>query len=234
VGRRGQSSRWTSALGRLRWRAVFGGVAGVGWRSAAHRGRGRVASRPHGSPGGGPGTTRPGWSGRSGRRPASGADDEPHTIPGPITAREDTATVAHGQGGALAGVDDPAGPADVQGLAGGPPRTGGSRAAAVWSRVANPPSRSWPPRASWSRGLPGSWSWVGGWRVIRTRVRAPSQASRRHAPGPTVRPSRPRHPGCRGRCGPGGCPDRPPPSAGAAPHPSGAAGRPPGCGGPVQ
>jgi hypothetical protein len=53
---------------------------------------------------------------------------------GPVTARDDTAAVADGQGGSLAGLDDPGGPADVQGLAGRPPRTGGSRAAASWSR----------------------------------------------------------------------------------------------------
>src|SRR5215218_6497659 len=39
---------------------------------------------------------------------------------GTITAGEDTAAVAHGQGGPLGGLDDPGGPADVQGLAGGP------------------------------------------------------------------------------------------------------------------
>jgi hypothetical protein len=38
---------------------------------------------------------------------------------GPITAREDTATVAHGQGGALGGGDDPGGASEVQGLGGG-------------------------------------------------------------------------------------------------------------------
>jgi hypothetical protein len=39
---------------------------------------------------------------------------------GPLTAREDTAAVADGQGGPLGGVDDPGGPADVQGLTGRP------------------------------------------------------------------------------------------------------------------
>jgi hypothetical protein len=56
------------------------------------------------------------------------------------TAGAPTAAVADGQGAALAGLDDPAGPAGVQGLAGGPPRTGGNRAAASWSRAATPPS----------------------------------------------------------------------------------------------
>jgi hypothetical protein len=39
---------------------------------------------------------------------------------GPVTAREDTATVAHGQSGALGGLDDPGGPPHVQRLAGCP------------------------------------------------------------------------------------------------------------------
>ena len=39
---------------------------------------------------------------------------------GPFTAWEDTTAVADGQGHALGGLDDPGGPADVQGLAGGP------------------------------------------------------------------------------------------------------------------
>jgi hypothetical protein len=38
---------------------------------------------------------------------------------GPITAWEDTATVAHGQGGPLGWLDDPGATADVQGLARG-------------------------------------------------------------------------------------------------------------------
>src|SRR5215207_377836 len=38
---------------------------------------------------------------------------------GPVTVGEDTATVADSQGAALGGGDDPAGPPDVQGLAGG-------------------------------------------------------------------------------------------------------------------
>jgi hypothetical protein len=39
---------------------------------------------------------------------------------GPVTAGEHTAAVAHGQGAALGGLDDPGGPAHVQGLAGRP------------------------------------------------------------------------------------------------------------------
>jgi hypothetical protein len=39
---------------------------------------------------------------------------------GSVTAREHTAAVADGQGGALGGLDDPAGPPDLQRLGGGP------------------------------------------------------------------------------------------------------------------
>jgi hypothetical protein len=38
---------------------------------------------------------------------------------GPITVGEDTAVVADGQGDPLGGLDDPAGPPDLQGLGGG-------------------------------------------------------------------------------------------------------------------
>jgi hypothetical protein len=121
---------------------------------------------------------------------------------GPLAVGEHTAAVAHGQGAALGRGDDPAGPAQVQGWLGAPPRTGGNRAATAWSRSAKPPS---PPQSSWERWPPGSWPWWPpgwwplaswpwasssfgwwpvGWRVTRIRVRAPSQASRRHASGP--------------------------------------------------
>src|SRR5829696_2724815 len=123
---------------------------------------------------------------------------------GPFTVGEDTAPVPHGQGGALAGLDDPGGPADLQRLGRGPTRIGGSRVMAAWSRAA---SRSVPLRWwGWGGGAPlgwwgwggawafgswvwdgawplgsGSWSgsgwwWPGCWRVTRTRVTAPSQA----------------------------------------------------------
>src|SRR5215211_2013894 len=97
---------------------------------------------------------------------------------GTITAGEDTAAVPHGQGGPLGGLDDPGGPADVQGWLGAPPRTGGSRLAAAWSRSV---------RVAWLSGRRGWWSpqgsswwpwWLVAWRVTRTRVTAPSQASR--------------------------------------------------------
>src|SRR5215211_4376741 len=39
---------------------------------------------------------------------------------GAVTVGEDTAAVTHGQGGPLGGLDDPGGPADVQGLGRGP------------------------------------------------------------------------------------------------------------------
>jgi hypothetical protein len=73
----------------------------------------------------------------------------------------------------------------------------------------------------WSPG----WTWSPGWRVTRTRVRAPSQASRRQASGGSEPspPSSPRPP----RAGRAGCPGPRRPAAGAAPHQPGAAGLPP-------
>src|SRR5829696_4208614 len=46
---------------------------------------------------------------------------------GPFTVGEDTAPVPHGQGGALAGLDDPGGPADLQGLGRGPTQDSGQQ-----------------------------------------------------------------------------------------------------------
>jgi hypothetical protein len=59
---------------------------------------------------------------------------------GPGTVREDTATVAHRQGAALGGGDDPAGPSHIQRLAGAPPGSGATGAMAAWSRAAKLPS----------------------------------------------------------------------------------------------
>jgi hypothetical protein len=75
-----------------RRRVVVGGggrvvVGGVGWRSADHRAGGGAASRPHGPPGDGPDTTGPGWPGRWGRHPASGADGGPRTRPAAAHSR---------------------------------------------------------------------------------------------------------------------------------------------------
>ena len=120
---------------------------------------------------------------------------------GPVTAGDRAAAVAHDQGGPLGGGDDPAGAADLQRLGGAAAKGGGSRLAAAWSRAARPSSP--PGRSLVGRGHRGrpSWSWVvggGRWRVTRTRVTAPSQASRRHASGcsgPTQPASPPRPPG---------------------------------------
>jgi hypothetical protein len=56
---------------------------------------------------------------------------------GALAAREDTAAVPHGQGGALGRTHDPGGPADLQGLGRGPTQEGGSTARACWSRLAS-------------------------------------------------------------------------------------------------
>ena len=119
---------------------------------------------------------------------------------GAAAAREDTAAVTDGQGAVLGGGDDPAGPPDVQRLAGRPAQGRGSMAAAA---------RSHPARPSGGRDLgsvgrshrrqdrsAGSWSprwWLVGWRVTRTRVTVPSQASRRHPSG-SRGPTPPRSP----------------------------------------
>ena len=110
---------------------------------------------------------------------------------GPLAVGEDTAAVADRQGGALGGLDDPGGPADLQRLGGG--ARPGSGAAAASRLGAGPPARRshsdevgvGPGR--WGRGRgrdgggrDGGW---GGWRVTSTRVTAPSQASRRQASG---------------------------------------------------
>jgi hypothetical protein len=95
--------------------------------------------------------------------------------------------------------DDPAGPGPGPGLAGAPPRTGSSRVRAARSRSASPASPSgspgavarWAPwQARGGRGVAVAAGVVAvvvvgvvGWRLTRTRVRAPSQASRRQASG---------------------------------------------------
>ena len=120
-----------------------------------------------------------------------------HQAQGSGAVGEDTAAVADGQGAALGGLDDPGGPSDLQGLGGGAAQGRGQQGHGGLEPARQPvgpvrvvgfwvvPQRSgrgvaggaWPP-GSW----PGWW-WPGGWRVTRTRVTAPSQASRRQASG---------------------------------------------------
>jgi hypothetical protein len=117
---------------------------------------------------------------------------------GPITAREDTATVAHSQGGALGGVDDPAGPADVQGQAGGTAQDRREQGRGCLESGRQPPVPVVASKGIVVAGAAGVVVVGGGWRVIRTRVTAPSQASRRHASGsngPAQPTSPPRVPG---------------------------------------
>ena len=72
---------------------------------------------------------------------------------GPVTVGDDTAAVADGQGAGLGGGADPAGPAHLQRLAGRAAQDRGSRAIAIRSRPASPPSslgsqatgRAWAP-----------------------------------------------------------------------------------------
>jgi hypothetical protein len=94
------------------------------------------------------------------------------------------------------------------------PRGAGSPRSAAGRQVPSSPGRSWP---GWP---PGPW-WPVGWRVTRTRVTAPPQASRRHASGSSgpVSVSPP------GGCRPGGCPGPPSPAAGPDPGAAGPGGR---------
>ena len=124
--------------------------------------------------------------------------------------------------------------------------TRAARWAGVTTRLVRPTSSGWvgahqgpggagsPPPAAGPPGWPrrrGAWLGLVRWRVTSTRVTAPSQASRRHASGSSGQARRP-----TGQAGGGqvGCPGRPSPAAGAVPHRPGAAGRPPGCGGPTR
>src|SRR5215216_4006802 len=93
-----------------------------------------------------------------------------------VAVGEDTAAVADGQGGALGGVMTRLARPRSRGWRGAPPRVGGNTARAAWSRAVKGPS-SPGSAARW-----GAWRWLG-WRRTSTRVRAPSQASRRHALG---------------------------------------------------
>src|SRR5215207_9588454 len=85
---------------------------------------------------------------------------------GPFTVGEDTAPVPDGQGGALAGLDDPGGPADLQGLGRGPPRDRGQRGQGARGPGRQPVGP--PPLGSggWGGGAPrGWWGWGGGWAL---------------------------------------------------------------------
>jgi hypothetical protein len=113
---------------------------------------------------------------------------------GPITAREDTPPVPHRQRGPLGRLDDPGRPADLQRLAGGAAQGRGQRGGSrpqLRLDVVEP--------GAWAtdRWSPGSGRPIPpaspGWRVTRTRVTVPSQASRRHASGGNG-PGHPRSP----------------------------------------
>jgi hypothetical protein len=124
----------------------------VGW------GGGEAASRPadqppppHGPPDDEPGTTTPDRPDRSGRHTASGADDGRPPAQGPAAVGDHPAAAAHGQGDPLGGLDDPAGPPDLQRLGRRPP---GPEGAGRWRPAAAPPNR--PAR------------WVAGDRLVLT------------------------------------------------------------------
>ena len=74
---------------------------------------------------------------------------------GPLAVGDHPAAVAAGQGGALAGWTTR--PADVQRLAGRPPRTGASGAIAARSRAARPSSMPWVAVADLSLSVRSLW-----------------------------------------------------------------------------
>ncbi len=191
----------------------------VGWRSTGHRAADQLPAALMDGP-----VMGPAEQGQVGQ--VGGAAMEPvaqvvGVAPGQGSGAvgEDTAAVADGQGGALAGLDDPGGPSDLQRLGGGATQGRGQQGrrgpepgrqpvpcpargpgqAALWLGVPLPGPGS-VPVARWGRGRGGA----GGqrcWRVTSTRVTAPSQASRRHASGssgpaqptsPPTAPGRPR------------------------------------------
>jgi hypothetical protein len=122
----------------------------------------------------------------------------------PGTAREHPAAVADGQGGALAGLHDPAGPFDLQRLGRGTPEGRGSRASAARSCPSSPSAsfgaapggRASTPLAAAATGgssAPRPWSlgWPLGWRVTRTRVRHRHRPAADTPPDPAAPPPSP-------------------------------------------
>jgi hypothetical protein len=120
------------------------------------------ASRPRGPPGDEPGTAGPGWPGRwppSSQCRSWWPSDQ---------ARAGHSRGRHSRrrgrpGAALGRGDDPAGPAHVQRLAGGPPRHGATRSGRP---AAARPGRPRPEAPPGLRAVA-----LGGWRLTRTRVR---------------------------------------------------------------
>ena len=225
-----------AGMSSMRW---GGGEAPVGASLSA-------ASRPRGPPGGGLGTAGPGWPGRWGRHAsqwrrwwashqARGRSQPGKTQPPSRTAR------AVRWAGWTTRLARP----DLQRLGRGAPQGRGQQGGRGPQPARQPATPGMagvgPMRRRWSdRGLVVLGRWpvvrrsgrgrggaVVGWRVTRTRVTAPSQASRRHASGSSG-PAQPASPTQRCRGGPAGCPGPRSRSAAAGPHRSGAAGRPPG------
>ena len=98
------------------------------------------------------GPTEQGQVGEVGGAAVQPADQMMPFAPGkrPGAVGDDTAAVAGGQGGLLAGCDDPAGPAEVERLAGVPPSLGDSRVTAAHSHL-HPPASRWPSELGCSR-----------------------------------------------------------------------------------
>jgi hypothetical protein len=138
-----------------RWGCRWGGVA-------VSRPSDRRTSRqpPHGRPDDGPGTTTPGWPGRSGRHAASGADDGPQPAQRLPTAGEHPAAVAPGQGGPWAGWITRLVRPTSSGWVGHPPAPEGAGPARPAAALPALPSR-------WDRRRPvADRRWVGGYRLL--------------------------------------------------------------------
>jgi hypothetical protein len=118
--------------------------------------------------------------GRVGRAAIQPVDQMMPLPPGqrPSTTRNDPAPIAHGQGAALGRADHPGGPAQVQGLGGGPTQDRGQQGQGPLKPGGQPILVAGSIGAS--RSSAERWS---GWRVTRTRVRAPSPAADDPGPG---------------------------------------------------
>ncbi len=133
----------------------------VGWRSAGHRVRGSAASRPRGRPGGGLGRAGPGSPGRWGRHGASGAGGGRRTrLRGRVQSGKTQPPSRTARALRWAGWMTRVARPTSKGWVGAPPRVGGSRAMAAWSRPASPSV----PLGWWGSGGASAFgSWAGRW-----------------------------------------------------------------------
>ena len=154
------------------------GMSSVGWGGGELPVGARASYQPPGGPpGGGPGTPGPDSPGRWGRHGASGAGGGPGIRPGVVAAGTTQPPSRTARAAGWAAWTTRLLRPTSSGRVGAPPRTGGNRAAAVWSRAARSlcgrgrggpgplgregRSGSWWPLAS-LRWWPVGISWLGG------------------------------------------------------------------------